>query len=64
MATSSASRFDLAIRPSYERLIDMGKEKKAALNSCMRTPNRCYFSEPMTMLNAVARDSKRWMDCA
>jgi transposase len=52
MAALSASRFNPAIRPFYERLIDNRKEKKVALTACMR--------KLLTMLNAMMRDNKRW----
>jgi transposase len=52
MAALSASRFNPAIQPFYDRLIDNGKEKKVALTACMR--------KLLTMLNAMMRDNKHW----
>lgn len=52
MSALSASRFNPAIQPFYERLLENGKEKKVALTACMR--------KLLTMLNAMMRDQQPW----
>ncbi len=51
IAALSASRFKPAIWPFYIRMIDNGKEKKAALTACI--------GKLLTTLNAMLRDNKR-----
>jgi transposase len=52
MATVSAIRCNPVIRPFYQRLLQVGKAKKAALTACMR--------KLLTILNAMARDGAEW----
>jgi transposase len=52
MGALSAIRFNKTIRAFHQRLIDNGKPAKVALVACMR--------KLLTILNAMARDSKPW----
>jgi transposase len=52
MATVSAIRCNPVIRPFYQRLLQAGKAKKAAITACMR--------KLLTILNAMARDGAEW----
>lgn len=52
MAAVTASRWNPAIRPFYERLIARGKDKKVALVACMR--------KLLVILNAMVRDNARF----
>jgi len=54
MATVAAVRFNPALKGMYERLVAAGKAKKVALIACAR--------KLLSVLNAVARDGKRWED--
>jgi transposase len=52
MAALSAKKFNPVIRRFYERLIQHGKEKKAALTACMR--------KLLVILNAMLRSNQSW----
>ena len=52
MATLTASRFNPAIAPFYQRLVAAGRPKKVALTAAMR--------KLLTILNAVVRDQRPW----
>jgi transposase len=52
MATLCATRYNLAIREFYERLVASGKPKKVALTACMR--------KLLTILAAVLRNRTPW----
>ncbi len=52
MAVLSAVRFNPVIKTFYERLIQAGKPKKAAMIACMH--------KLLTILNAMLRDHKPW----
>lgn len=54
MATLSAIRCNPLIRDHYTQLKDRGKPSKVALVACMR--------KLLTILNAMIRDNKRWMN--
>jgi transposase len=56
MATVTASRFNPVIKTFYQRLLAAGKKKKVALVACMR--------KLLTILNAMLRDMKPWMQPA
>ena len=50
MSALVASRYNPALRETYQRLLAAGKPKKLALTACMR--------KLLTVLNAVARDAR------
>lgn len=52
MATTVACRWNMAIRPFYQRLVKAGKAKKVAQVACMR--------KLLTILNAMVRDNKKF----
>lgn len=52
MAAVSAIRFNPVIRPFYQRLLQAGKAKKAAITACMR--------KLLVILNAMVRDGTQW----
>ena len=52
MATLSAVRTNPVVRSFYERLINAGKLQKVALVASMH--------KLLTILNAMARDGRRW----
>jgi len=52
MAAMSASKYNPAIRDSYQRLIEKGKPKNVALVACMH--------KLLTILNAILRNNAVW----
>lgn len=54
MAAVSAMRCNPVIRAFYQRLVQAGKAKKAALTACMR--------KLLTILNAMVRDGTPWTE--
>lgn len=54
MAMMCAIQHNRKMKEFYERLVANGKHKKVALTACMR--------KLMTILNAMVRDKKHWME--
>ena len=54
MATLTASRCNLVIKPFYDRLIKAGKKPKVALTACMR--------KFITILNAMLKQHQKFGD--
>lgn len=54
MAMMCAIQHNKQMKEFYDRLVTSGKHKKVALTACMR--------KLMTILNAMVRDNKRWME--
>lgn len=54
MAMMCAIQHNKKMKEFYDRLVESGKHKKVALTACMR--------KLMTILNAMVRDNKRWME--
>lgn len=54
MAMMCAIQHNKKMKEFYDRLVASGKHKKVALTACMR--------KLMTILNAMVRDNKRWME--
>ena len=52
MAAVSAARFNLALRPFYDRVIAIGKKAKVALTAVMR--------KLVVLANTLARENKLW----